>query len=207
MDLFGLAPWPFGKQGEDSLKSIEIPQNARVKYYQDITIINNLRKYYLAANIRSELYFEKITSLPVLVVYDPGGIIYFVHTDADFAPVKHALPEPKTPPRTAQLLADSSISLDRQYIRNGEPVKIRVFLTKALRSVNIRVYKISSSGPYHNLSSFPRELPAGETVGTWDGEVGDDLGVYGVLLEGAEDDGLIFRKTRILKSVATVEVV
>ncbi|HWQ70844.1 MAG TPA: hypothetical protein VN370_00850, partial [Desulfitobacteriaceae bacterium] len=141
-----------------AMKKIEIPPNARVKYYKDLTMIHQLNMYYLAGNIRTEVGFEKITSLPVLVVYDPGGTIYFVHTDADFAPVKHALPEPERPARSAQLVADSSISLNKQYIRDGEPVKIKVYLTKALHSVNIRVYRVSSGGPYLNVSSFPRKL-------------------------------------------------
>jgi hypothetical protein len=187
-----------------AMKKIEIPPNARVKYYKDLTMIHQLNMYYLAGNIRTEVGFEKITSLPVLVVYDPGGTIYFVHTDADFSPIKHALPEkPLIPDR---FVPDFSISVDKQYIRDGEPVKIKVYLTKALHSVNIRVYRVSSGGPYLKVSSFPRKLPQGETVGVWDGKVGGKLGVYGVLLEGAEGYS-IFQKTVTFKSAFTVEVV
>ncbi|MGI6119851.1 MAG: metallophosphoesterase family protein [Desulfosporosinus sp.] len=206
MDSLELTPWPFRKQTKNSMKSIDIPRNARVKYYKDLNLIYNLYKHYQDVNIPAEICYDKIASLPVLVVYHPGETIYFVHTDADFSPIKHAVLESETPRRPALLLADSSISLDKQYIRNGEPVKIRVFLTKALHNVSIRVFKVGTQSLYYNLSSFPRNLPQGETVGIWDGKVGDDGGVYSVILKGAEDNGF-FQKTRIIKSVYTVEIV
>jgi hypothetical protein len=190
----------------NSIETIEIPKGADVKYYKNTEQFHELARAYSTSGLQYGIFREKITQLLVLVVETTKGPLFFVHTKADLSPVKHEVIKFVPPRHYAELVSDTSISFEKQFVNHGETVKIRIYLAKPMIRVNLRVYKTNPESCYHEIK-IPQKLLEGETIAVWDANVGDQIGKYGIMLTGVEDDGSFFHRTKIIRSMMAVEVV
>lgn len=135
----------------DAGKVIIIPAGAAVKYYNTPEQFNRLKAGFAADRRPHYVGLDIRTMRPVLVDTSAGETkpVYYTSAPAYTDLILPSLLDVEEPPATIR--ADSSIAVDKDYVKPGEKITVTVFLTRQVRSCRVKLFTGKPAGRYISI--------------------------------------------------------